>query len=130
MTSELNTLTNSVEVSVQPHYLDEQSDPDSAKYVFAYKVEVCNFGSESIQLLARHWIITDGNNSVREVIGEGVVGEQPHIEPGQCYQYSSGAILSTKTGTMEGSYKMRAKSGIVFDAMIETFALVHPHSLQ
>ena len=119
-----------IEVDVAPRYLAEQSNPDQAEYVFAYTVEVSNLGSEPIQLLSRHWVITDGHNNIREVEGEGVVGQQPHIPPGATYRYSSGAILATRTGTMEGSYTMRAESGLVFDAIIQPFGLVHPGSLQ
>ncbi|MGB5325465.1 MAG: Co2+/Mg2+ efflux protein ApaG [Pseudomonadales bacterium] len=120
----------SVAVDVTPRYLAQQSNPDDNEYVFAYTVEVSNRGDEPVQLLARHWIITDGNNAVREVQGEGVVGEQPHIPPGATYRYSSGAVLSTRTGTMEGSYTMRSESGAVFDAVIQPFGLVHPGALQ
>ena len=117
-------------VRVKPSYLPEHSNPEQGEYAFAYAVEVSNNGNETVQLLSRHWIITDGNNSVREVQGEGVVGQQPHIAPGQTYRYSSGAILATKTGTMEGSYSMRSDSGEDFEAVIPTFGLIHPHSLQ
>jgi len=123
-------LQQSIRISVQPRYLAEQSDPEEARYVFAYAVEICNEGEQCVQLLSRHWIITDGNNAVREVMGEGVVGEQPLIDPGHCYKYSSGAILGTKTGTMEGSYQMRCENGQEFYALIEPFGLVHPQSLQ
>ena len=101
-----------------------------AEYTFAYTVFISNHGDEPVQLLARHWIITDGNNTIREIEGEGVVGEQPHIKPGETYRYSSGAILATKTGTMEGSYKMLSNEGLSFDAIIKPFGLVHPNSLQ
>ncbi|MBT8148955.1 MAG: Co2+/Mg2+ efflux protein ApaG [Pseudomonadales bacterium] len=130
MNSEQQQWQQNIEVEVAPRYLAEQSNPEQAEYVFAYTVEVSNRGDEPIQLLSRHWIITDGNNTVREVEGEGVVGEQPHIPPGETYRYSSGAILPTRTGTMEGSYTMRAKSGLVFDAVIQPFGLIHPNALQ
>ena len=116
-------------VSVQPRYLPEQSNPDSSEFTFAYTVSISNMCSETVQLISRHWIITDSNNHTREVSGEGVVGQQPHIAPGETYQYSSGAILNTKTGTMEGSYQMVSESGHGFDARIEPFGLVHPDSL-
>ncbi|MDG2080112.1 MAG: Co2+/Mg2+ efflux protein ApaG, partial [Pseudomonadales bacterium] len=102
MNTEQLTLQESIAVNVTPRYLPEQSNEAVAEYTFAYTVEIANLGDVAVQLLARHWIITDGNNSIREIEGEGVVGEQPHIKPGEIYQYSSGAILSTKTGTMEG----------------------------
>lgn len=130
MNSEQMVLQESIEVSVSPQYLPEQSNESVAEYTFAYTVEIANHGDETVQLLARHWIITDGNNSIREIEGEGVVGEQPHIKPGERYQYSSGAILSTKTGTMEGSYKMCSEAGLPFDAIIKPFGLIHPNSLQ
>lgn len=130
MNSEQMVLQESIEVSVSPQYLPEQSNESVAEYTFAYTVEITNHGDETVQLLARHWIITDGNNSIREIEGEGVVGEQPYIKPGERYQYSSGAILSTKTGTMEGSYKMCSEAGLPFDAIIKPFGLIHPNSLQ
>ncbi|MDA8694490.1 Co2+/Mg2+ efflux protein ApaG [Pseudomonadales bacterium] len=130
MNTEQLTLQESIAVNVTPRYLPEQSNEAVAEYTFAYTVEIANLGDVAVQLLARHWIITDGNNSIREIEGEGVVGEQPHIKPGEIYQYSSGAILSTKTGTMEGSYKMCSDSGLPFDAIIKPFGLVHPNSLQ
>ncbi|MDG2473071.1 MAG: Co2+/Mg2+ efflux protein ApaG [Pseudomonadales bacterium] len=123
-------LQQSIEVTVQPRYLPEQSNEELAEYTFAYTVSIANNSEQSVQLLARHWIITDGNNTIREIEGEGVVGQQPDIMPGQSYSYSSGAILSTKTGTMEGSYKMRSFEGIDFNAIIEPFGLIHPNSLQ
>lgn len=130
MNTEQLTLQESIAVNVTPRYLPEQSNEAVAEYTFAYTVEIANLGDVAVQLLARHWIITDGNNSIREIEGEGVVGEQPHIKPGEIYQYSSGAILSTKTGTMEGSYKMCSDSGLPFDAIIKPFGLIHPNSLQ
>lgn len=130
MNTEQLTLQESIAVNVTPRYLPEQSNEAVAEYTFAYTVEIANLGDLTVQLLARHWIITDGNNSIREIEGEGVVGEQPYIKPGEIYQYSSGAILSTKTGTMEGSYKMCSDSGLLFDAIIKPFGLIHPNSLQ
>ena len=123
-------LARSIEIEVEPRYLPEHSDPESAEYTFAYTVTIRNHSDTSVQLLSRHWIITDGNNQVREVKGAGVVGQQPHIGSGKSYRYSSGAILATKTGTMEGSYQMRAESGEQFDATIQPFGLIHPDSLQ
>ena len=128
-TIESSEWQKNIEIAVAPRYLAEQSSPEQAEYVFAYTVEVSNLGSEPVQLLSRHWVITDGNNHVREVEGEGVVGEQPHIPPGTTYRYSSGAILATNTGTMEGGYTMRAESGLVFDAIIHPFGLIHPSAL-
>tara|TARA_B100000767_G_scaffold138680_1_gene131116 strand:- start:2694 stop:3086 length:393 start_codon:yes stop_codon:yes gene_type:complete len=130
MNTEQLKLQQSIEVNVQPRYLPEQSNEEVAEYTFAYTVCIANNSEHSVQLLARHWIITDGNNTIREIEGEGVVGQQPDILPGESYRYSSGAILSTKTGTMEGSYKMRSFEGIDFNAIIKPFGLVHPNSLQ
>ncbi len=130
MNSQQLALQQSIRVDVHPRYLPEQSNPDEAEYTFAYTVDISNHGDETVQLLARHWVIADGNNHIREIHGEGVVGDQPHIAPGETYRYHSGAILATKTGTMEGSYKMRADSGLDFEAIIETFGLIHPGSLQ
>lgn len=130
MNTEQLALQKSIKVSVSPRYLPEQSNEAVAEYTFAYTVEIANYGEEAVQLLARHWIITDGNNSIREIEGEGVVGQQPLIKPGESYEYSSGAILSTKTGTMEGSYKMCSDTGLSFDAIINPFGLIHPNSLQ
>lgn len=123
-------LSDSIEINVEPRYLPDQSNEAIAEYTFAYTVSISNHGEQPVQLLARHWIITDGNNTIREIEGEGVVGEQPLIDPGKTYRYSSGAILGTRTGTMEGSYKMRAEDGINFDAIIRPFGLIHPGSLQ
>jgi len=123
-------LQQSIEVKVQPRYLPEHSNEELAEYTFAYTVRIANNSEQGVQLLARHWVITDGNNTIREVEGEGVVGQQPDIMPGESYSYSSGAILSTKTGTMEGSYKMRSFEGVYFNAIIEPFGLIHPNSLQ
>ena len=119
-----------IKVQVIPAYLEEQSTPDNAEYVFSYTVEISNLGEESVQLLSRHWIITDAINQVREVQGDGVIGQQPHITPGETYRYSSGAILATKTGIMEGSYTMLSDSGERFKATIPAFGLIHPGSLQ
>lgn len=130
MNTHQSQLQGSIEVNAQVRYLAEQSNPDTSEFTFAYTINIANNGEETVQLLARHWIITDGNNSVREIEGEGVVGDQPHISPGETYQYSSGAILATKIGTMEGSYKMLSESGEHFDAIIQPFGLVHPGSLQ
>ena len=119
-----------IQVQVTPAYLENQSNPANSEFVFSYTVEISNLGDESVQLLSRHWIITDANNLVREVQGDGVIGQQPHISPGETYRYSSGAILTTKTGMMEGSYTMLSNSGESFKAAIPTFGLIHPGSLQ
>ena len=126
----MNNQAEHIEIHVSTRFLHEQSEPDNGRYAFAYTIEIANVGVESVQLIARHWIITDGNNSVREVKGEGVVGEQPTIAPQNFYRYSSGAILSTRVGTMEGRYQMKSESGAEFDVDIPIFGLVAPGALQ
>ncbi len=115
-----------IRVSVDTSYLPEQSDPGSARYVFSYTITIQNQGSEPAKLLRRHWIITDANGKVQEVRGDGVVGEQPHLAPGQGFRYSSGAILETPVGTMQGSYQMVTDQGDNFDAPIAPFRLAMP----
>jgi ApaG protein len=115
-----------IRVEVETSYLDEQSSPSEQRYVFSYTITIRNEGERSAKLLTRHWIITDANGKVKEVRGDGVVGEQPHLEPGQGFRYSSGAILETPVGTMEGSYQMVDGEGHRFDAPIPTFRLAIP----
>ena len=107
-----------IRVDVTTSYLDEQSSPGEQRYVFSYTITIRNEGKRAAKLLTRHWIITDANGRVKEVRGEGVVGEQPHLEPGQGFRYSSGAVLETPVGTMEGSYQMVDAEGHRFDAPI------------
>jgi ApaG protein len=115
-----------IRVSVETSYLPEQSDPGGERYVFSYTITIQNDGSEPAKLLRRHWIITDANGKVQEVRGDGVVGEQPHLAPGQGFRYSSGAILETPVGTMQGSYQMVTDEGDNFDAPIAPFRLAMP----
>src|SRR5690606_15796834 len=112
-----------IDVSVQTRYLPEQSQPDDERFAFAYTVTLRNNGSEAAQLLSRHWIITDGNGRNQEIRGPGVVGQKPHIAPGEQYSYSSGSVLTTRVGTMQGSYQMVAADGKQFDAPIKPFRL-------
>jgi ApaG protein len=119
-----------IRVDVETSYLDEQSSPTEQRYVFAYTITIRNEGERPAQLLSRHWIITDANGKVKEVRGDGVVGEQPHLEPGQGFRYSSGAILETPVGTMQGSYLMVDGEGRRFDAPIAPFRLAIPGILQ
>jgi ApaG protein len=119
-----------IRVEVSTSYLDEQSSPSEQRYVFSYTITIRNEGQRSAKLLTRHWIITDANGRVKEVRGEGVVGEQPHLEPGQGFRYSSGAVLETPVGTMEGSYQMVDADGEHFDAPIAPFRLAIPGILQ
>jgi ApaG protein len=122
-------MKNDIRVYPEGIYLADQSDPDSDHYVFAYVIRIENAGEQPAQLLNRHWVITDADNNVREVRGKGVVGEQPTIEPGGTYQYSSGSELTTDSGTMKGSYRMRGADGAEFDAEIPEFALTVPRTL-
>jgi ApaG protein len=115
-----------IQISVETRYLPEQSEPEGSRYVFAYTVTIRNAGYAGAKLLNRHWIITDANGKVQEVEGEGVVGEQPHIAPGQAHRYSSGAVIATPVGTMEGSYGMRDDDGQGFRAPIPRFRLAVP----
>lgn len=118
-----------IDISVQTQYLTEQSDPDNDRYAFAYTIGIENHSTEAVKLLSRHWIITDDNNQVEEVRGEGVVGLQPLIQPGQKFVYTSGAVLTTQFGTMQGSYTMARTDGSRFDADIPAFLLSKPHSV-
>ena len=116
-----------IDVRVRTAFIPEQSSPEADQYVFAYTITITNTGSVPATLLRRHWIITDANNNVREVRGEGVVGEQPHLVPGQSFRYTSGAVLETPVGCMQGSYSMLADDGVEFEAPIPAFNLATPH---
>lgn len=118
-----------INIHIKTQYLADQSAPDDDRFVFSYTITLTNGGDETAQLVSRHWVITDGNNAVQEVKGMGVIGQQPVLEPGASYTYSSGVVLPTETGTMTGTYQMRTPSGDVFDAPIPVFALVPPHLL-
>jgi ApaG protein len=120
---------NKIDVDVHPAYIAEQSDPDNDHYVFSYTVTIRNNGSVPAKLLTRHWIITDGDGQVQEVKGDGVIGEQPHIQPGEGYQYTSGTFMNTPIGTMHGSYQMLSDTGEKFDAEIPAFRLAVPNTL-
>ncbi|MCC3862408.1 Co2+/Mg2+ efflux protein ApaG [Pseudemcibacter aquimaris] len=122
------SITNDIGVSVEPFYLDQESEPDEGRYVWGYQVQIENHGPDTVQLRRRHWIITDGNGMTQEVEGEGVVGEQPVLEPGEAYEYTSGAPLRTPSGFMVGSYKMQAGDGTYFDVEIPAFSLDMPTS--
>jgi ApaG protein len=118
-----------ITVDVATSFLDDQSAPADSRYVFAYTIRIANRGTVAARLLSRHWVITDGNGSVREVRGEGVIGEQPLVRPGENYDYTSGAVLETALGTMYGSYRMLADDGTQFDAHIPAFVLSIPRTL-
>ncbi|HQX78044.1 MAG TPA: Co2+/Mg2+ efflux protein ApaG [Steroidobacteraceae bacterium] len=115
-----------IRVEVETSYLDEQSDPHEHRYVFAYTITIRNDGPTPARLLTRHWVITDANGKVQEVRGDGVVGEQPYLEPGQGFRYSSGAVIETPVGAMQGSYQMVSDDGLAFDAPIPPFRLAIP----
>jgi ApaG protein len=118
-----------ISVDVETTYLDDQSEPREQRYVFAYTITIRNEGEVPAKLLTRHWIITDANGRVQEVRGDGVVGEQPYLKPGQGFRYSSGAVLETPVGTMQGTYQMLADDGAQFDAPIAAFRLAMPGML-
>ena len=125
----MSSLRHRISIDVETTYLDDQSEPREQRYVFAYTVTIRNEGEVPAKLLTRHWIITDANGRVQEVRGDGVVGEQPYLKPGQGFRYSSGAVLETPVGTMQGSYQMIADDGAQFDAPIAAFRLAMPGML-
>jgi ApaG protein len=127
--SELSSVRHRISIDVETTYLDDQSEPREQRYVFAYTITIRNEGEVPAKLLTRHWIITDANGRVQEVRGDGVVGEQPYLKPGQGFRYSSGAVLETPVGTMQGSYQMIADDGAQFDAPIPAFRLAMPGML-
>ena len=118
-----------IDVQVESEYLSDQSRPEEDHFVFGYTVTIRNLGDTPAQLLSRHWIISDGGHETREVRGEGVVGEQPWLEPGVGFQYSSGAVLKAPVGTMHGSYRLKTPDGDQFDADIPCFVLSIPRTL-
>jgi ApaG protein len=113
-------------IEVATKYVVEQSEPDFDRYVFAYTITIENLGDTPARLLRRHWVITDANGKVQEVRGDGVVGEQPRLSPGESFCYSSGAVLETPVGAMQGSYHMQADNGRNFEAPIPPFTLAVP----
>ena len=120
------TASNRIRVDVATSYVEDQSNPGEGRFVFSYTITIRNEGSVPARLLTRHWIITDSNGKVQEVRGEGVVGEQPYLKPGQGFRYSSGAVLETPVGAMQGSYQMVSDDGDHFDAPIAAFRLAMP----
>ncbi|MBI2801447.1 MAG: Co2+/Mg2+ efflux protein ApaG [Gammaproteobacteria bacterium] len=116
-------------ITTETSFVAEQSDPERNRYVFAYTITIENTGRVAAQLLSRHWIITDAAGQVQEVKGDGVVGEQPYLEPGESFRYTSGAVLETPVGTMQGSYQMIADDGQRFEAPIQVFRLSVPNVL-
>lgn len=118
--------TRDIEVIVEPFYLEEQSDPEDSRYVWGYRIEIVNHSRIAVRLTQRYWHITDQNGQVDEVSGPGVVGEQPRLNPGERYEYSSGCPLDTPSGMMFGHYQMEADDGSVFDVAIPAFSLDSP----
>jgi ApaG protein len=120
-------VTRDIKVAVVPDFLEEQSEPSESRYLWSYHIRIENTGGEAVQLLSRHWLITDSRGRVREVRGTGVVGEQQVIPPGGAFEYMSGAPLETPSGFMTGTYQMRATSGESFEIAIPLFALESPY---
>lgn len=120
---------HNITVEVETSYIEGQSEPDSERYVFSYTITIRNEGGVPAQLVSRHWVITDANGHTQEVRGEGVVGEQPHLKPGEGFQYTSGTMIATPVGSMRGEYQMVAENGDQFDAVIPTFTLAIPRTL-
>jgi len=118
-----------VDVRVRSEFLAEQSDPAAHRFVFAYHITMTNTGTVAAKLMTRHWIITDGNQKVQEVHGEGVIGQKPRLAPGESFSYSSGSILATPVGSMHGSYQMVGEDSVRFEAPIAPFTLAVPGAL-
>ena len=125
----MNNIEHCVSVEVETAYLEDQSEPREHRFVFGYTITIRNDGKVPAKLLTRHWIITDANGRKQEVRGDGVVGEQPHLKPGQGFRYSSGAVLETPVGAMQGTYQMIGDDGERFDAPIPAFRLAMPGML-
>jgi len=122
-------MKDSINISVDVNFIESQSDIASNQFVFSYTVKITNNGEIGAQLLTRHWKITDESGKIEDVIGEGVVGQQPYLSPGESYEYTSGAVLKTQTGSMHGSYGMIDDLGNRFDAQIPLFVLSGPYTL-
>lgn len=123
------TFNPNIHVEVTTNYVVEQSDAEQQRYVFAYHITIRNYGHRVVKLLSRHWIITDGNKRVQEVKGDGVIGEQPILAPGEQFQYTSGVVLETPVGSMRGSYEMEYFDGTRFLAEIPVFTLAPPNAI-
>ena len=115
--------SDDIKIKSEVKFLKNQSEPENNRFVFSYTIRISNTGNENITLLSRHWIITDENNTVEEVIGDGVIGQQPEITPGTTFTYTSSAIIKTQVGTMQGSYRLITANRIEFDAQIKPFLL-------
>ncbi|AWL10942.1 Protein ApaG [Saliniradius amylolyticus] len=116
----------SIHITAEVQYLPKSSDPEQDQFAFAYHIRITNEGEQTVQLINRYWLITDGNGTHKEVAGSGVVGQQPQIAPGESYEYTSGAMLETPVGTMQGHYDMQTASGETFQAHIPVFTLADP----
>lgn len=125
----MGTTTEGIEITVKPAYWPERSFPEAGQFAFMYTVEILNVGKEKATLKSRHWVITDANGKIEEVRGEGVVGKQPQLGPGERFEYTSWAMLQTPFGTMRGSYSMMRPDGSTFEARISEFPLTQPHAL-
>ena len=124
-----DTTTNGIRVQVETRFLPEQSSPRDNQYLFAYRIRISNEGTETAQLISRHWVITDADGHVEQVQGPGVVGEQPVLGPGSSFEYTSFCPLRTSVGTMQGTYQMVKANGDSFDAVIAPFTLATPNAL-
>jgi len=125
----MSTKPYDISVKTRTVYIADQSDPANDRYVFAYTITITNAGNVAAQLISRHWVIADANDKVQEVRGKGVVGEQPHLRPGESFEYTSGSAIATPVGTMRGSYQMVADDGTKFDVPIPEFTLSMPRVL-
>ena len=125
----MQTMQYNITIEVETTYVREQSLPEQNRFLFAYTITITNTGSIPVQLLSRHWVITDANNKVQEVRGDGVVGEQPHLTPGESFRYTSAAMLETPVGCMQGEYQMIADDGVEFESEIPAFNLSTPHTI-
>lgn len=124
------SVTRDIKVLVEPNYLDDQSSPEDNYYAWAYRIRIENKGKEVVQLHSRYWQITDKHGRIQEVRGLGVVGEQPVLRPGEAFEYTSGAQLSTESGIMSGAYEMQGENGEMFRVNIPTFSLDSPHEIR
>ena len=122
-------ITRGIRIQVQSRYVPERSEPDQSQWFFVYHVRISNEGTETAQLVSRHWIITDANGHVEEVKGPGVIGKQPVLAPGEAFEYTSFCPLPTAFGTMQGTYQMATPGGQSFDAEIAPFSLAEPHAI-
>lgn len=127
--SKSEAFTQGIRVKVQSQFVPERSSPEANQWFYAYTVQISNEGPEVVKLISRHWIITDANGQIQEVRGEGVVGEQPVLAPGEIFQYTSACPLNTSFGTMHGSYQMVKQNGGDFEVEIAPFSLTQPYTI-